>query len=66
MTKHVYALPAVLVCSIVSMMSPEDSWVAKWQRISQYTFMLSSVPYFPILTAALWLSEYCNRLTVLI
>jgi len=21
------------------MMSPEDSWVAKWQRISQYTFL---------------------------
>ena len=26
----------VLFCSLVSMMSPEDSWVGKWQRVSKW------------------------------
>ena len=29
-------------CRIVSLMSPDDSWVAKWQRISKFTCVVST------------------------
>lgn len=37
-TKDVgFYLPVLFICSVVAMMSPEDSWVAKWQRIGKDT-----------------------------
>jgi len=45
------------------MMSPEDSWVAKWQRISQYTYLYcvvfvhsESLAFFNWVLSALWLA----------
>jgi transcription elongation factor SPT4 len=34
---EIYFIP-----SMVALMSPEDSWVAKWQRISEYYWMILS------------------------
>jgi len=35
LSECLHARDILLLCSIISMMSPDDSWVAKWQRISE-------------------------------
>lgn len=32
---------SILFLRMIAVMSPEDSWVCKWQRISKYTITLN-------------------------
>lgn len=35
--------PDTYTCSLTALMSPDDSWVAKWQRISEYECLALNV-----------------------